>query len=140
MNQAQRKACITELDQLTSRAKEIKKELGALMSRQGLHRDPVVGLVYIQADQLVGAFQAAATTLKLSPLGVEYIHAVMTDWYHFHVELDVEEPADPVYESVTYQDNNTVEIVMSTPTDGRQKAVVHSDGATWDQVYSVDCL
>ncbi len=138
MDNETRKALIPELDSIIRQAEEVNKEFGYVIERHRLYGDPTI----LPASQAAYAFiretRKASDALKQSPQGIAYIQGVMTVWYHFHVELDVEKPANPDFESVTYKGNNEWEIIMTTPTDGREKAVVHSDAASWDQVYSVD--
>lgn len=139
MDGKKRAEVISGLSDLTDKAREIEKEIDYLLSRHDLHQDKTLAQypIWSNAGKLSASLQKATDALKSE--GVEYVKACITEWYRFHIELDdVEEPADPTFESVVFKGDNTWEIIMTTPTDGRQKAILHSDGASWDQVYSVD--
>jgi len=132
-----RKEVIPELDQLTAKASELKKELDYLLGRHNLYRDEGLASAFSAAGKLVNALRSASDTLKRE--GAKSIQDYITDWYHLRTDDEVGIP-DPVYESVTYTGDDTWEIVMNTTTHGKERVIVHSNTATWDQVYSADSI
>ena len=143
MEENGRKEVIPELDQLTARARELQKELDYLLGRHNLYKDEALVSALSAAGKLVNTLCSASDALKRN--GADWIREYITDWYrdlhydmHPVVEIPEENITDPVYESITYTGENTWEIIMTTPTHGRERLVVHSDTATWEQVYSAD--
>ncbi len=137
MKEEQRKELIPEVDQLASKAKELRTELGYLLDRHRLYKDESLVLASNNAYKLVASLQAASDALKRA--NAHRLQAYLTDWYHFRLDEDDGIP-DPVFESITYKGNDEWEIIMTTTTHGRERVVVHSNAATWEQVYSTDRL
>ena len=143
MEENVRKEVIPELDQLTTRASELKKELDYLLGRHNLYKDEGLASALNAAGKLESTLHKASDALKRN--GADWIREYITGWYrdmhydmHPVVEMPEEDITDPVYESITYKGDNTWEIIMTTPTHGRERVVVHSDTATWEEVYSAD--
>ena len=143
MEENVRKEVIPELDRLTARASELKEELDYLLGRHNLYKDEGLASALSAAGKLETALHSASNTLKRN--GADWIRDYITGWYrdmhydmHPVVELPEEEITDPVYESITYQGENTWEIIMITRTHGKERVLVHSDTSTWEQVYSAE--
>jgi hypothetical protein len=143
MEENVRKEVIPELDQLRARASELQKELDYLLGRHNLYKDEELASALSTAGKLVSTLRGASDALKGN--GADWIREYITGWYrdmhydiHPVVEMPEEDITDPVYKSITYKGENTWEIIMITPTHGRERVVVHSDTATWEEVYSAD--
>ena len=143
MEENVRKEVIPELDQLTARASELKKELDYLLDRHNLNKDEGLASAFNAAGKLESTLRSASDVFKRN--GADWIQDYITSWYrnlhydmHPVVEIPEEDITDPVYESITYQGENTWEIIMTTLTHGRERVIVHSDTATWDEVYSAE--
>jgi len=63
----------------------------------------------------------------------------ITDWHRFRID-DLDNSTDaPIYERVAYQSNDRWEIIMRTPTHGRERIVLHAcNGVDWPGVYSAE--
>lgn len=136
MNNEQRQAVIAELDELVPQARAIAVALDHLMSRQSLYQDANLCQVSAGASRLIGTLMEVNDALKRA--GTAYIQACVIDWYRFRVELDVpeKEVVDPTIEALTYDGRDTWTVRITTPTHGRERVVLHSDGTSWSEVYS----
>ncbi len=134
MNEDQRRAAIPALDELTSKAADVRKEFDALIKSQSLANQKRVTFASNSSYRLVNELQHASDALKRS--SVAHIQSYVTQWSHDRQwETDEEQP-DPVFESIHYDGENVWTVVMTTTTHGKERLVVHSDTATWDEVYS----
>lgn len=138
MNDQQRKVVIPELDTFVSQAKNIEKELDYLVSRHRLYQDPALLKASSSASNLVGTLKEISSELKRA--NVDFVRSCVIDWHRFRVEGDIpdDEIVDPDIESICYEGNDTWRIIMTTPTHGKERVIVNSDAATWEQVYSAD--
>ncbi len=134
MNEAQRTTAIPTLDELTSKAADLRKEFDSLIDRQHLATAEGSTLASNTSHQLVNTLQRASDALKWS--GVARVQSYVTRWSHFRQEDEDYTRPDPVFESITYNDENVWTVVMTTTTHGKERLVVHSDTATWNDVSS----
>lgn len=140
-----RNELIPKLDEFTQRAEELKKEIDYLTNRAQLYKDEKLAKAWGDASRLVASLQDVSDTLKRA--NTDRIRTYVTEWYrflHFDMhpvtEMAEEDITDPEFESITYNGNDTYEVVMRTLTHGRERIVIHSDGASWEEVYSADKL
>jgi hypothetical protein len=134
MHEQQRRELIPEFDRLAAQADQLRKELDSLIERYQLYRDVSTIALYNESARLTRSLQGAGDTLKRA--GTHRIRACLTDWYHCRTD-DEEGIPDPVFESITYDGNDTWTVMMRTTTHGRERVIMHSDTATWDDIYSV---
>jgi len=146
MNADQRKELIPELDSFLRQADALKRSLDSSIEEHRLFADTSAEGAEVMkavntAHKLVSSLRHASDTLKEA--NSDEIKTYVTGWYHLlhfdmHpvVEIAEKDVVDPDYEMVSYQGDDTWEIIMTTPTHGCERVVVHSDTATWDRVYS----
>lgn len=147
MTEDQRIALIPELEHLRFKAVALHEALDELIRTS--HEDTPV---FREIDTAWRAIHQCRTALRdasddLKREGAGWIQASVTSWYrelHYdirpRVEIAEEGITDPVFESVKYKGGDTWEVVMVTQTHGRERIIVNSDGATWQQVYSAEPL
>jgi hypothetical protein len=149
MDKKQREELIPELEALTIKANELKLEFDNLVEHYQIHQDksPEGQKIYTACNATYTLYSwLVAASDGLKKLGSGYIRDTVTGWYrllHYDmsdplVEIAEEDIEDPEYESITYQGNDRWEVIMQTVTHGRERVIVDSDGATWQQVYSAD--
>jgi hypothetical protein len=135
IDEAKRKELIPELDQIMRQADELRKDLGYLVDKDGVRDNATLYASLTNAYALVRSLREVGDMLKRA--GEGRIRAQVVDWYRFRVEIDVPEGqiVDPDIESVIYKGEDRWEIIITTPTHGREKVTIDSDTASWDQVY-----
>lgn len=134
MNEEQRRAAIPALDELTDKAADLRKEFDALVEGQHLATQKRITLASNTSYRLVNELQLASDALKQS--GAHRVGSCVMRWSHLRQEDTEYQLPDPVFESIHYDGENVWTVLMTTTTHGRERLVVHSDTATWDEVYS----
>jgi hypothetical protein len=142
ISEEDRKEVIPELNRLVARLKEIEREMYYLRQRCLIREvSHSYELVYAAAASLRDASDA------IKQFGTDYIRATVNGWYrilHFDmdplVEIQEKDIEPPAIESITYKGEDTWEVLMTTTTHGRERVVIHSDGASWQQVYSAEAV
>ena len=134
MNEEQRRAAIPQLDELTSKAAGLRKEMDALMDQHHLANEGFMRRASNASYNLVNTLQQASDALKQS--GAHRVEAYVMRWSHLRQEDTQYQMPDPVFESITYNGENVWTVLMTTTTHGKERLVVHSDTATWEDVYS----
>jgi hypothetical protein len=155
MDLEKRKAIIATLDDLLKQAEALKKEYWYLSEslysiyKQSPEAEKIYGLSSF-ASALVSHTREAAAAIKSNAEGEQYVKDSVTGWYralHFDmsdplIDLSEDEIDDPVYEAVRFIGSGDTpdrwEVIMLTATHGRERIIVYSDGASWQQVYNAE--
>lgn len=141
MQETQRCEILPELDELARKANKLKKELDDLVEQHHLYQDKSVQAVACvqavnDAYKFVRALRETSDVLKQA--GVERIRTSVTAWHHFRLDDEEGSAANPIYESITYNGEDKWTVIISTETHGRERVVVHSNTANWEQVSSAE--
>jgi hypothetical protein len=148
MQEATRREIVSALSASLARADKLKQELDTLVEQHQLYQDKsglatVCVQVVNEAYKFVRHLREANDALKRA--GAEHIKSYVTGWYrdlHFDmdplVEIAEEDITDPDFESITYDGDDQWTVIMTTKTHGRERIVVYSDTASWDEIYAAD--
>lgn len=144
ITESQRKELIAELESILKEATEVKTSLYYVVEHYHLYNEPEITPASNLSYKFVGELKTAIDALVKA--GVGYIQSYVTGWYtdlHFDMSDPIKEvPEDkvqpPIFESVIYQGDNKWEVIMQTETHGRERVIVHSNAASWADVYSAD--
>jgi hypothetical protein len=134
MNEEQRRAAIPALDELTDQAHSLDKELNAVIQNQSLTQQDYTTPILNTSYRLVSELRQASDALKR--LGTARIQSFVTRWSHLRQDDEDNALPDPAFDSIHYDGENVWTVVMTTSTHGKERLVVHSDAATWNDVYS----
>jgi hypothetical protein len=151
MQETTRRAIVSALSDDIARADELKQELDALVEHHQLYQDksPLATAsvqVVNETYKFVRRLRETNDTLKRS--GAAAIAEYVRWWYkdlHYdmhplpgHEIPEDQEPPEPTIERVSFQGGSVWEVILVTPTHGRERIIVHSDTASWDEVYSAE--
>lgn len=134
MDNAQARDLIPELDEYATRARQFSTELEDTFSKYQ-QSNANIREALSKAYMLPQILCSASEDLKRTQ--AHYVTGYVTDWYHWRLEDDDMEITDPTIEHINYKGNDVWEVVINTTTHGREKLVVHSNAATWEQLYSI---
>lgn len=148
MNEQTRKDCITSLDTILHKAEQTMQSLDSLVDRHTIYQDKSQQAQRIYAACNVAhilAREIREASESLKEQGADYIRSTVIGWYrslHWDItpitRIEEEEVKDPEIESIKYLETDKWGVIMTTPTHGRERVIIISDGATWQEVYSAD--
>ena len=137
MDSETRKDVMAGVDDLLQQAQTSQREFAALLTEHEVTGPPLLTRGARDAfDLLVGTLRRASDALRRE--GTQYVKDCMPGWFRQRADIDDASVSMGRIEEIRYDGNDQWTVIASTAEYGRERIIVHSDGASYWQVYSSD--